>query len=1548
MMEPGNTRHRLRSTFANEKMVWLPGNTKLVSQNPRGQSAYLIYEDVEMGDMFLCKAEFSNCTLSNAEAIPRCFGSTIDLLLTASSTSGIFVIVFVSGPAPTDSTIIVWKEEMNSLKYQYAERIPGFPSLAGLMAPDNFVCVPPRWKEPCLFYTHTDMSDVSFLKLSCPGRFVGKAINFLGGTKKETQRHQHYFSAPIVGIVSSINSTPILYVARSNGQVEAWDCSFIWSTLGDKERPTGGSVLYVLQNDDFVSIVSPSAHRMCIGGEGKVLFVYKSHENRYQLSSFNVPCTANDLAEIEQVHTQSSLASPSKHYFVEDLLSISTTNAVLSRFTTPLGTTKLSEGIHNHSSLWLHPRLPFVCFFSTKEELIACSYNCRKHEFTLFSVTSFESVVGTEYINELKAEYKCIEFTGFHALNLSCNLRRGESESGLYPVLMFTVQVGCERTLRLGSLCMFNEFCQRAALSAPILSACSVPITSFRLNAVEDKLLPPPTLIVEHKKNSPCFQLYKYSGVTQECRSMFTIVIRECEEVWPTRVMLCSQHQHFVIRVATNTMLSSFCLVYGSLSVNSEVAGTNYTVRDGHDATLIDTNLPLFESSLVILSSDRKGCTLISLTTRDEKNFLFPSFWVVERVFPLVRSMCDEEAGKKDVTQFLIFYQNSDSGLYFVSKVALFPDNTLKYLEPHIVLSKNEIVFDIVWQNKQVDILPDEDCNSLCVDFILKKKLGAMLTSERVVIFDKNMQLWTSVKISATDLQGTCSVAWLGPVLILFNENHMLVKYMTLAGRVEPLCSLSGLGAPTAALVYRDRLVYGVFGKKQQDGRRTRLLTRPLLPLEPLIVGVLDQFECFEEYLSFATKSQRQYPSTKTGFLSDPPPVPDDLRRLIASFARNFSLSPRDSAVPLDGPSPDAGISSIVLSALCRAGMQDVAINILRPNEMLPLTVSRPQISSPERCRIAMASADLRMALEELLTRESELREYALNPNAGLASVGSMPLRYGQLSHWLRELAVMAEAMGNFEIAAICLDIAGDDHGIFEIGGLLGKHGVPILQALLQALSVTSRDPQLQEAIKAYLKIHGYSSGDKEATSTNRRKRRGGQERTEIEFEPRPLEHFGRRGALLGIGMNKLTLPKWSMAMDMPPSEVASREHTKSMLKTRPTWFGGVMKPLALDSAAEWVGVETPNAAEPPQEQRKFGVEVELKSANGAAQISVLAGITGGADPERAIVAYLRFEDRPQGKEAEDHDRTSDCGPYGNHGQLIGGSTNHISWPDVDSPVDEVSRRQQQYVISFSKNIEEDDVLIPAGAADVVWGLRIDRGNAESMQLDFNQGLKHRNHSLATYEFWVWKDGDEDQVIMGLGYGLSATLEKTSDHPWQWSLTIGKSGLQFRTSGGGELVSPSVSEADNTVPLFVAKRWAHVAVTIDAIRSPSRVCLYLNGKCVRNGEVEAPAGDNYVNTDPTSALFFAPNFDGRLTEIRVWALVRPEDQLYSNRDWPLKMAKKGRKNRLQSIKIIAKSTENSSVSDARTTSAPIAKIGAMKGAKAHSSRRQRKRTVTSK
>ena len=232
------------------------------------------------------------------------------------------------------------------------------------------------------------------------------------------------------------------------------------------------------------------------------------------------------------------------------------------------------------------------------------------------------------------------------------------------------------------------------------------------------------------------------------------------------------------------------------------------------------------------------------------------------------------------------------------------------------------------------------------------------------------------------------------------------------------------------------------------------------------------------------------------------------------------------------------------------------------------------------------------------------------------------------------------------------------------------------------------------------------------------------------------------------------------------------------------------MKPLALDTETSWVGEETPNVAEPVKEQRKFGVEDDENSSTGKNgdgdnnnnasgtdrqqqgqqngtennAKSPLSTITGGADPERAIVLYLRFEEKiPFEKETIEYIQR-DSGPYENNA-IIFGSKNNCTWTDEDSPVDDVSRRQHQHILSFEKSDNDGICSQPKGAADVIWGLRLMIADQITLQLGFHQTLRHRNHRFATYELWIRKNTNEESVILGLGAGLSKdfqTREKLS------------------------------------------------------------------------------------------------------------------------------------------------------------------------------------------
>ena len=97
---------------------------------------------------------------------------------------------------------------------------------------------------------------------------------------------------------------------------------------------------------------------------------------------------------------------------------------------------------------------------------------------------------------------------------------------------------------------------------------------------------------------------------------------------------------------------------------------------------------------------------------------------------------------------------------------------------------------------------------------------------------------------------------------------------------------------------------------------------------------------------------------------------------------------------------------------------------------------------------------------------------------------------------------------------------------------------------------------------------------------------------------------------------------------------------------------------------------------------------------------SILAtSITGGSDPERAIVAYFRFEadnflsgsELTSSKGHADHYELvsviTDVGPYGNHATLLGGSKEvggmvYLGGDECMSPMEQI-RRQTQLPLVF-------------------------------------------------------------------------------------------------------------------------------------------------------------------------------------------------------------------------------------------------------------------------
>ena len=122
-----------------------------------------------------------------------------------------------------------------------------------------------------------------------------------------------------------------------------------------------------------------------------------------------------------------------------------------------------------------------------------------------------------------------------------------------------------------------------------------------------------------------------------------------------------------------------------------------------------------------------------------------------------------------------------------------------------------------------------------------------------------------------------------------------------------------------------------------------------------------------------------------------------------------------------------------------------------------------------------------------------------------------------------------------------------------------------------------------------------------------------------------------------------------------------------------------------MDFLQFWIWVVCKNAAEPVNEQRKFGFENDAEhnnidgnnhsnfnvksneagnggqrnqqrqqQQNKSENKSPLSTITGGADPECAVVLYLRFEEKNAFEEETKEYVQRDSGPYETNGFIFG------------------------------------------------------------------------------------------------------------------------------------------------------------------------------------------------------------------------------------------------------------------------------------------------------
>ena len=190
----------------------------------------------------------------------------------------------------------------------------------------------------------------------------------------------------------------------------------------------------------------------------------------------------------------------------------------------------------------------------------------------------------------------------------------------------------------------------------------------------------------------------------------------------------------------------------------------------------------------------------------------------------------------------------------------------------------------------------------------------------------------------------TTSMQWLG-YTIMYTCSDNRLYYMMADGKERPIGSLDiHATEPMLMSVLPDRVLYAC---KHRDHRLTQLLSRALVPLEPLVMGLLKAPE---------------------GYVAD-------REQLMMKIIKQYAYKPIDedpTGLRPVGPGYNAGVTGELIRELRKRGYLSVAYAIVRSggNKEFP---DHPQIAPEIKSDLAISLHRLDDALQELLRNSPQL-----------------------------------------------------------------------------------------------------------------------------------------------------------------------------------------------------------------------------------------------------------------------------------------------------------------------------------------------------------------------------------------------------------------------------------------------------------------------------------------------------------------------------------------------------------------------------------------------
>lgn len=770
----------------------------------------------------------------------------------------------------------------------------------------------------------------------------------------------------------------------------------------------------------------------------------------------------------------------------------------------------------------------------------------------------------------------------------------------------------------------------------------------------------------------------------------------------------------------------------------------------------------------------------------------------------------------------------------------------------------------------------------------------SMVTSQRVLILSSGMEVASEYR---TKYVSSGCLSPLGAFAVAFALDGK-VRYLCCLdgdmahGTIATLAPSNGANSFLLLAVRQDRVI----GTDEQTGTRLvelgqkadsiflpTALTKPALLLEPMVANAV-------------SIGGKQSQSTTI------------LRIIIEKFGRLVALAHGDN----EGiGSLGAGLTSRVFQVLGHYGLNHAASWLLTGNVQIDrsanTTLLPPWLPVSSRIRGALNSDTL---LHILSNGDQYLSDYVKNPDGGV--IAALPRQTDPVSYLSRDLATEYLRDGKAIDALKMLDIAGSestDSNIFLLSLMLEKGKSKDTSGILGLISgygeggvsQPSGEMRLSSAVAAVI------------LSLRNAKTRGGDfamNGAEIDRWIKPLAPSLQKGGRFRrvrqrlVGESLLSKagekkeeddPLWTTACNQAKhiwNEGPSREKDKLLMLDRIEDWIGRKRPIILGKEGASAARDRGALADIlNMDENSFGGKSDLEDAQDGGWVD---GVGEGRTDEANLSGYFRFS---EGENEDNPWRTDgfiDLSPYQIKGTLYSGPES-FSLQTSTSSVDEgePGKVKSLYDLVFLKQ-NAGALVLPAP-----------RGG--SLDVGVLHTPDRQARQRCTIEFWYFLPSDtvpsDEMVLIRRTLGASADdlskVCKTSDKECMlWEVALQSSGeIIFRSCGGSTLRSTQNQEGEqksDSLGIVQFGKWNHLSLSLSSRGLGLTDCnatILMMGNNVAESDVSMlPSGFDEDDLDSSanlkellqkSTVLLGLNNpkDFRITELRIWACARSEDDI---------------------------------------------------------------------